>query len=331
MSFKTIGWVKISSRRYGGVIYEEKAMEVLKDIFDLEYIKVDSNIFKRGYLRAPELLLNLFRLKGEKDLWIRDNNTLIAAPFDRTKGKKVAIIHHIDYSTTRPLFKAIDFMIERLIYYGLKKMDAIITVSEYWRNYFLKKGYKNVFVVYNGFDVDSFKSTPEEAEEFKKSYNLAGKPVIYLGNCQKGKGVIEAYEALKDLDVHLITSGVPFIKIPARNLELSYPDYLKLLKSSSICITMTKFKEGWCRTAHEAMLSRVPVIGSGFGGMRELLEGGKQIICSDFGKLREKVEYLLKHHETRLKMGQDGYDFAKSFTLEKFASDWKLLIKKFLC
>lgn len=326
----TIGWVKFKSRRYGGVIYEEKAMESLKSDFDLEYIKVDSRIFRKGYLRAPELLFNLLKLKGKKDLWIRDSNTVIGALFDRTRGKKAAVIHHLDFSTSRPVFKTVDFFIERLIRRGLKKMDAVITVSEYWKERLLKDGLPNVFVIHNSFDVDDFDVSDKEAEAFKEKQDLTGKPVIYLGNCQKAKGVLESYQALKDLDVHLVTSGEVFVKIPARNLRLSYPDYLKLLKTSSIVLTMSRFREGWCRTAHEAMLLKVPVIGSGLGGMRELLEEGKQIICSDFNELRKKVEYLLEHPEARIKIGQAGFDFARNFTSERFKNEWLLLIDKLL-
>jgi len=327
---KKIGWVKISGRKYGGVIYEEKAMEVLKDYFDLEYIKINSSIFKKGYMRAPELIFNLLKLKGKKDLWVRDSNTVITAPFDNTGGKNAAIVHHIDFSATRPLFKLIDFIIEKLMYRGFKKMDAIITVSQYWREHFLKKGFPNVFVVYNSFDLNSFNISPHEAERFKEENHLTGKPIVYLGNCQKAKGVIESHQALRDLDVHLVTSGKPFIKIPPRNLEIEYREYLKLLKAASVVLTMSKFKEGWCRTAHEAMLLKTPVIGSGLGGMRELLEGGNQIICRDFRDLKGKVEYLLQNPGIRHKMGEQGFEYAKGFTEEKFKEDWLKLIKNII-
>jgi len=95
-----------------------------------------------------------------------------------------------------------------------------------------------------------------------------------------------------------------------------------------LVVTMSKFKEGWCRTAHEAMLCKTPVIGSGLGGMKELLEGGKQIVCPDFNSLREKVEYLLNNPGVRKKIGEDGFNFAKNFTFEKFKKDWIDLIKK---
>jgi len=328
---KKIGWLKISSRKYGGVAYEELAREALAGDFDVELVEVKSNIFKKGYLRAPEIIWNLIRLKGEKDLWVRDNNTIIALPFSRIKGKTLAMVHHIDFSTTPLWAKPLDFMIERFIYFGLKKADFIVTVSKYWQEHFLKRGYKNVFKIYNAFNISEYDFKDEEIAEFKKKYNLEGKPIIYLGSCQKAKGVLESYSVLKDLNSYLVTSGEPlFKKSPARNLQIPYREYLKLLKASDVALAMSKFKEGWCRVAHEAMLLKTPVVGSGLGGMKELLEGGKQIVCPDFKSLREKVEYLLNNPEVRAKMGEDGYNFAKNFTLEKFKSDWLSLINRLL-
>jgi glycosyltransferase involved in cell wall biosynthesis len=325
---KKIGWLKISSRKYGGVAYEELAREALSRDFDVELVEAKSNTFKRGYLRAPELIWNLIGMKGEKDLWVRDNNTIVTLPFNRLKGKTLAMVHHIDFSLTPFWFKPIDFVIERLLYFGLGKADFIVTVSKYWQEHFLEKGYKNVFKVYNAFNVPIYNFSKEEIEEFKKKYDLLGKPIIYLGSCQKAKGVLESYNALKGLNAHLVTSGEPLFKeSPARNLQIPYEEYLKLLSASDIVLAMSKFKEGWCRIAHEAMLLRTPVIGSGRGGMGELLEEGGQIICQDFSNLKEKVEYLLNNPSEREKIAEKGYAFAKDFTLERFKADWLKLIK----
>jgi glycosyltransferase involved in cell wall biosynthesis len=93
---------------------------------------------------------------------------------------------------------------------------------------------------------------------------------------------------------------------------------------------MSKFREGWCRTAHEAMLCKTPVIGSGLGGMQELLVGGKQIICQDFKNLKKEVKYLLDNPNVSKIIGENGYAFAKDFTLEKFKENWLNLIKKII-
>ncbi|OGZ23728.1 MAG: hypothetical protein A3A08_02580 [Candidatus Nealsonbacteria bacterium RIFCSPLOWO2_01_FULL_41_9] len=327
---KTIGWIEISSRKYGGKAYEEQVKKILAENFNFEMVSVQTKYFKRGYLRAPELFLNLIKLAGRKDLWIRGLQPLMTLPLDGTQGKNLAIIHHIDSSQSSGIPKFIEFLFEKIIYRNLKKINAIVTVSDYWQNHFLDKGYKNVFKIYNSFDLADFNITDQEVLEFKKKYGLERKPIIYLGNCQKAKGVRESLEALKGLGAYLVTSGEQFMKIPALNLELEYGDYLKLLRASSIVLTMSKFKEGWCRTAHEAMLLRVPVIGSGLGGMKELLEGGGQIICKDFSTLKEKVGYLLQNPEEREKLGEKGFDFVKKFDQEYFKKEWISLLEKFL-
>jgi len=166
----------------------------------------------------------------------------------------------------------------------------------------------------------------EEVEDFKRRFKLGGKPILYLGNCQRIKGIVEAYGQLKHLEVQLITSGRKEVDLPILNLEVNYRDYLLLLKSASVVITMSKFKEGWNRTAHEAMLCKTPVIGSGLGGMKELLEGGKQIICSDFNDLKEQVSYALDHPE----LGGKGFEFAKQFTVKRFGDEWIRLIERLI-
>ena len=329
---KKIGLIQIFSKRYGGVIYMQQLAETLSGEFGLETVNLEAtHLRKRRYLKFLESFYYLFKLKGEKNLWIRDFYSTLSLSKKRTIGKNLVMVFHIDFLKF-PLFSRIPlFLLEKLFFYRqLKKVDAIVTISEYWKDYFLEKGYKNVYKIYCGFDLDNFNITEEEILEFKKKHKLEGKPIIYLGNCQKVKGVVDAYRALKNLDAYLVTSSRKQANIPTLNFNFDYRDYLKLLKASSVVITMSKFKEGWCMTAHEAMLCKTPVIGSGLGGMKELLDGGKQVVCGDFKNLKEKVEFLLEHPGNRKKMGEDGYNFAKGFTAERFKEDWLNLIKKII-
>jgi glycosyltransferase involved in cell wall biosynthesis len=326
-----IGWIEISQKKYGGIVYNDLAREALSRGFDLDLIVCQAKIFKNlRYFKIPESFFWLSKLKGKKDLWIRDFYSTITLSFDKTQGKNLVMVHQVDFSTFPLISRPIFFFLKKIFYRNLKKADGIVTVSEYWKNHFLEKGYKNVYKIYNGFDLSNFNISDEEVLEFKKRYNLSEKPIIYLGNCQKAKGVVESYKALKDLNAYLVTSGRRQVKIPARNFEIEYRDYLCLLKASSVAITMSKFKEGWCRTLHEAMLLKTPVIGNGAGGMQELLEGGNQIICENFNQLKDKVKYLLNQPEIRKKMGESGYNFAKNFTLERFQKDWLDLIHRIL-
>ncbi|MFA5878112.1 MAG: glycosyltransferase family 4 protein [Candidatus Staskawiczbacteria bacterium] len=329
---KKIGWPEISLKRRGGVIHRAYVREVLSKDFDLELINLEAKYLKHfRYFKFIESFFYYLFLKGEKDLWVGDFYSTVFSNPKRIKGKNLVWIHHLDFSGHPLISQPFLNLLTKLFFFrNLKKSDAVVTICEYWRKYFSDLGYKNVYKIYGGFELDRYNITDQEVEDFKKENNLQGKPIIYLGNCQKCKGAVDSYKVLKDLDVYLITSGEKQANIPVKNLNLSYRDYLKLLKASSIVLTMSKFKEGWCRTAHEAMLVKAPVIGSGFGGMEEPLTGGKQIICSDFKNLKEKVRYLLDNPEIRKEMGENGFDYAKDFPIEKTQKNWLDLIHKIL-
>lgn len=332
---KTIAFTQISPKRTGGNAWVQEVLEAIsseKSSFSVETIDLSAKRFKNiKLLNALEVFFNLLNLKGEKDLWIRNFYSVVFLNKKRTKGKNMAFIFHIDFSGFPLLLRPFLIFFEKVVFYRqLKKVDVIVVVSEYWRRYFTEKGYPNVEKIYFGFDPDNFNIIDEEVLSFKEKYGLKDKPIVYLGNCQKAKGCVDSYNALRGLDVHLITSGKQEVKIPVLNLDLSLREYFVLLKASSVVITMSKFKEGWCRTTYEAMLLKTPVIGSGAGGMRELLEGGNQIVCEDFGNLKKHVERLLSDGRLREKMGEDGYDYTKNFTKERFRNSWLNLVKKIL-
>lgn len=317
-----IGWIEVLRKVYGETVYAGMAQAVLAKHHDLTRINVGLDHYNK-YLYAG-ILYRLFRVSGEKEIWIMGFDSMLTMPYDGTRGKHLALIHHIDQSFQPLHLKPLWSLLETTFYRNLKQADAIVTVSRYWQNHFLERGYPRVDLIHNAFDSDQFHFEAEEVEAFKEQFHLAGKPIVYLGNCQRIKGVVEAYEIVKDLDVHLVTSGRREVKLPALNLDLNYREYLLLLKSSSVVVVMSRFKEGWNRTAHEAMLCKTPVVGSGLGGMRELLEGGGQIICEDVRDLKERVCYALEHPE----LGEAGYAFAGQFTVERFAAQWLNLVEK---
>ena len=90
---------------------------------------------------------------------------------------------------------------------------------------------------------------------------------------------------------------------------------------------MSKVEEGWCRVAHEAMLCKTPVIGSGAGGMKELLEEGKQILCEDLADLPTLLEKTLSNSET---YSSNGFSFVSQFDENYFSTKWKSLLRNYL-
>ena len=319
---KKIGWINSWDVHSGGVVYDKKAISVLSKKFDVEIISAGVTNY-RPY-KLPQVMHNLSRISGKKDLWIREFKEVVAMPWDKTSGKNMALIYHIDASTKKYYIKPFFKLMERAFYKNLWNVDVIVTICKHFYNDFKDRGYADVRLIYPAYNVADFEFTGGEIEEFKKRFNLTDKPIIYIGNCQKAKGVVESYNALKDLDAHIVTSGEKRVDISAKNLNLDHRDYLRLLKASSVVVTMSKFLEGWLLTAHEAMLCKTPVVGS--PGLSEILEDGGQIVCEDFSKLKENVEYLMEHPE----VGEKGYDYVKQFTDERFEREWLKLAKEFV-
>jgi hypothetical protein len=330
-----IEWIKRKSVT-GGAAYEKYLEKILKKKFKLKLTETDTKktkihankfIYELSRLKYRiSYLIDIFRLNSDKDVIIRDFFSTISMLFHKKKGNNIVLIYHIDPTVLshKWLYK----LLEPLFFKGLRKADAIVVISEYWKSYFEEKGYKNVYIIYNCYNLIDFRISNNDVELFKKKYCLNNKPIIYIGNCQKRKGVADVYHTLKNLDVTFVTSGKREIDIPTLNLNISYKEYLTLLKASSIIITMSKFKEGWCRTAHEGMLLKRPIIGSGAGGMSELLSKGGQIICNDFKQLEYEVTSLLTGKRKYNSQIARGYLYAKKFNVSSFNKRWMSLIKK---
>lgn len=279
-----------------------------------------------GFL-SRDNIISLYRsltLKGMQDVWLHDLNTVIY-PHKILEGQQVLLFHHIGGDVPSP-YTGINKFLNSRFYKKLDKTDHIVVVSKYWEEFFKKKGFKNIKVIYNPFDLENYQFNSNEVCDFKLKYDLQDKPLVYIGNCHELKGVKESYKSLKDLDVNLVTSGRKRASIPVVNLNLKFREYLLLLKASSVVVTMSRFPEGWCRTAHQSMLCQTPVIGSGLGGMKELLEGGNQLICTDFNQLKSYVEYAIENPE----LGDYGYKFASGdeFHIKTFNKKWDSFFKE---
>jgi len=259
-------------------------------------------------------------LRFQGEIVFRDLYSTVFAPFD--KGRKhVVILHHIDTSGFDN--RAFYGVFTKRLFRKIVLADAVVVVSDYWKDILEKAGCRNVIIIRNSFDLSQFEFGRQELADFRRKLGLPyERPIIYLGNARPEKGYLESYEALRDLDAVFVTTGKKNIDLPIVHKYLSYVDYLRLLKVSSLVITMSKFNEGWCRTAHEAMLCGTPVIGSGRGGMGELLKKGEQIICCDFGELGPLAADLLKDKKRLAYMAVKGKEYASQFTLGRFGQSW---------
>lgn len=318
---------KEKNYRNGKYVYENYVRNFIREKYELVITYLFRGNHKSKIIKAGQFIRYFFRninLKFTGDLVCRDFYSTVFAPFDK-KRKNLVIIHHIEEEKTR--FSFFHDLAMRIFYIRVKKADIVIVVSEYWKRILENKGCKDVRIIYNSFDLKIFEFNDEDLIEFRNNIGAPEqKPIIYLGNATEKKGYIKAYEALKELDATFISTGRRQVDSPIINMFLSYSDYLKLLACSSLVITMSQFNEGWCRTAHEAMLCGKPVIGSGKGGMKELLSKGNQIICNNFTELKSHVEDLLSDPSKLNKTEKDGKEFACKFDLDYFKRSWQDVI-----
>ena len=326
-----IALVRMANKKYyGGRAYERALLDALSEDFDVELIDVGINsrgLFK--YIEAPLVLWRLFRISRRKDLDVVIRDFEGSLFLNRRPTKNIFLLFHIDVSQGSLVYKLVHLLFGKYIFHKLRDVDASVVMGKYWQNFLHVKDFTNVRIAYVPSDPGEFKFTSAEIEEFKKKYGLTAKPVVYLGVAREEKGFRESFEALKHLDYHFVISGDPSLKKlysskPIHDLRLDRRDYLRLLKASDVVVAMSKVLEGWCINVQEAMLCKTPVVGSGEGGMAELLEGGEQLICKNFEDLKDKVNFAIEHQE----LGERGYQFAKTLTVDKFGKSWIDLINE---
>ena len=96
---KTIGFPTIFLKKYGGDIYTDFVKDTLTAGFHVETIQIAARrMGNHRYFKFIEFFYNLFKLSGRKDLWIRDFYSTISLLFDKTRGKNMALIFHVDFS-----------------------------------------------------------------------------------------------------------------------------------------------------------------------------------------------------------------------------------------
>jgi glycosyltransferase involved in cell wall biosynthesis len=319
--------IRRAGRPCGGDIYEEMVANCLRAACDVvDYAKPRAD----GLGRYWNMLRTIREVRRDVprediDVVVLTQDAALMRP--KTRAKRVVMLHHIDYSPT--LMGWVYAALRGRLYRVLAEADAVAVLSGFWRDALQARGVRNTHIIPNGYDFDQFALDEREVDQFRRRHGLTNKPIIYLGSTGIQKGCVEAYQELQSLDAHFVVTGAGPPPDPrVRHLRLSYRDYLLLLGASAVTVTMSQFDEGWCRVAHEAMACGTPVVGSGRGGMRELLEGGRQVVCPKFSDLRAAVGEVLSDSPVRTRLRSDGPAYARQFTIERFAANWTNLVTR---
>jgi glycosyltransferase involved in cell wall biosynthesis len=312
-----------SAKGYGGNIYERMVDRALSGVFAHE-VEVRRTRF-HGPLRMLELPRALWQWRAfarRRDaLLLRSQNVAL---FDYA-ARGATIVFHLDATHSAPLIRMFETVMERRFFARRRFDEPIVVIAQYWRDALAARGYRNLHLIYCGFRLADYEVTDADVADFRRRHGLDAARIVYIGNPQRKKGADLAHTALKNAGYALVTSGVGDLELPVRHLDLPFRDYVCLLRSAEVVVTMSRFQEGWNRVAHEAMLVGTPVVGSGRGGMGELLRGGGQLICDDPAHIAEAVERAIGSRST---LGEAGRRFAATFSEERFTREWVALIER---
>jgi len=207
------------------------------------------------------------------------------------------ILHHFDQKGSpfyTRLLENIDYFFLKL--FSRKLKIKYITVSNYWSNWVKLKFNIDSFIIYNDINADILEI--KEKEYLSKKYCLNKESSwIFLGSNQPKKGGKLVIDYLKKNHNNIFDNKL-FIQSGFRKesdskfsvvIWIDEEDYFSLIKSCELVIAYSQFEEGWCRVLHEAALLNVPIVGSGSGGMGELL---KLVNGKSNYNLKEITDYI---------------------------------------
>ncbi|MDA8570341.1 glycosyltransferase family 4 protein [Schleiferiaceae bacterium] len=313
---------KLSQKANGGNSYDFAAAEALRTKGEIFVRKVSVQKNNEKFFRYWHRF-NSFRFESDCIHIMEPYPVAFGKP--NKKALRIGIIHHIDTQAANKSLK------HRIFFYllirRLKSLDCVVTVSKVWRDYLLNKGCKRVEIIYNSFNPEDYLFEEADLLLFKKNLGLdKDKKLIYIGNAGNGKGVHKTFYELKDFGYELVMTGAKndAKELPVKYFNLDALGYRKLIASCDVVLAMSDMVEGWNRIAHEAMLSKVPVIGSGSGGMQELLDEGGQISCYDYSNLGDKVLQALAN---KAELGGKGHAFVKKLDKRYFIKSWLEIIE----
>ena len=328
----SIEWLTKSSQMYkayyghedsqiflkGGRLYE---MEVIKVLTSLGFdVCINSKFIKREGIIRYIFKSSVASVSG--NICVLDPYVLSLGKFDKSRIN-IAIIHHINLNESRSnIYRKI---LQWNLFRNLRSVDCVVTVSKYWENYFKNKGLESVNTIYNSYNISQYDIAQYEIDKFKENLSLdLSKPIIYLGQNSRGKGIEKVLQHIDISRFNLVVTGK--VKYPREDISTFYfsnEEYLLFLASCDVVISMSTMEEGWNRIAHEAMLVKTPVIGSGVGGMRELLLKGRQVVITDYNLLNKKIDYCLRNRNI---LGESGFSFVSRFNSEYFQREWLKII-----
>jgi len=225
--------------------------------------------------------------------------------------------------------------------------DKIVMVSNGLKDIFVQHGYdpNHLEVIHNGVPIGIIPHlSGEEKNSLKSEWGIKGKVIGCLSRKKIQEEVIMALPLISS-DYSVLFVGVEEHEFsetltkyqPKQNLIFTgivdHKEALKLLQLMDVNV-LASHMDGFGLVLVEAMLSGVPVIGSDFGGIPDVIQHGENGFLFQNGNselLAKLIKRLLTEEETRQKFIKKGRQIAiEKFTIEQTISKYENLFRKLI-
>ena len=223
----------------------------------------------------------------------------------------------------------------------LAKKFTVVTVSQYWRDRLIRRGFQpdRVRVIPVGAETADWpRLDPEEA---KQKLGLAGRLVVYTSPLRLNKGILQVLQAVRNLkdrfpQLLVISTGVTDRQTQEQVrlflIENRLDDFFRYdgvvprdevpwyHYAADITVLASQEEEGWGIFLLEGMLSGKPVVCTPLGAMPELVgDRGVVLERNSVEDLTRELGGLLGSLDLRDRLGRFGQDHAWGFSYEAAA------------
>jgi glycosyltransferase involved in cell wall biosynthesis len=273
---------------------------------------------------------------GKFDVVIDETNTRPFFAKDFVKDAKVIfLIHQLAkewwfYETKFPM----NFLGYFLEPFWLKSYSSYptVTVSESTKQDLERLGFMNVSIISEGISFKPFSKLPEKSS----------KPsIVYLGRLNKGKRVLLALEAFKQIndgetEFWIVGDGYIRREIEKRKVEgvklfgkVSEEQKIDILSKAWLHVNPS-IREGWGINVIEANACGTPTVAFDVPGLRDsVVDGYTGLLVKEQSKeaLAEAMLKVLKDERLRLKLSRNSLKWARRFSWDKSAREFMRVIE----
>ncbi|WP_026839472.1 glycosyltransferase family 4 protein [Gillisia sp. JM1] len=312
-------------------------------IFKVE--KWKKNIKRKKFNNSQVSSLKL-KLGNFNPDFIHSNSSVFNFGLLYAKKYNIPHIWHLRESQEQYCFKW--FYNTKFVNKTFNKSDIIISVSSFLKEYYSRKNnINNIKVLYNG--VSSCNDLLKLDELRKLKTEKIDEALVFgiVGLLHPKKGQEEAIKSFAMVNKNYPKTRLIIVGEGDQNRLRKLVEELKLTDrvefwghvsdpfnaflAMDVCLMCSRM-EGMGRVTIEAMATAIPVIGYREGGTVELIEENITGLFYeiDHNQLAEKMIYLIKNREQRIKMGMKARKiFEKKYTSEIYAQNFMNIITNF--